>query len=127
LSSRCCPFQELQELAWKRVAAVQQLQLFRLGVAAGLLLALKEGTSKGRQEGEVQAAIQQLWSCCPAAFAGENHLEQFLEGLSACVLECCPCWLASSLKVSCCPRSPSRVCAALLWKERLFQQHSNKC
>jgi hypothetical protein len=72
LSSRCCPFQELQELAWKRVAAVQQLQLFRLGVAAGLLLALKEGTSKGRQEGEVQAAIQQLWSCYSAALELER-------------------------------------------------------
>lgn len=56
-----------------------------------------QGETRGRDaaQGEVQTAIQQLWSCCPAAFAGENHLEQFLEGLSAClsacVLECCLC------------------------------------
>jgi hypothetical protein len=55
--------------------------------AAGLLLALKEGTRKGRQEGEVLSRER-----CKLLFssfgAGENHLEQFLEGLSACVLEC---------------------------------------
>jgi hypothetical protein len=85
-----------------------------LGVVAGLLLlALKGGAHKGRQKGEVLPI--NFASCCSAALEllsssfcrresfSDSVLEQFLEGLSACVLECCPCWLASSLKVSCCP------------------------
>jgi hypothetical protein len=87
-----------------------------LGVAAGLLLlALKGGTRRGRQEGEVLPI--NFASCCSTALEllsnsfcwreslSDSVLEQFLEGLSACVLECCPCWLASSLKVSCCPEA----------------------
>jgi hypothetical protein len=56
-------------------------------------------------------------SCCAKVCCRQGGVLQVLSIFGELCRPCCCCPAAF---VSCCPRSPSRVCAALLWKDRDF-------
>jgi hypothetical protein len=84
-----------------------------------------------------ESVLQARWSAAGAAvwraavLRRKRRATDLLARRGVCC-RCCPSAvqvLSSLGNGACCPwRScPSRVCAALFWKERLSQQHSNKC